>query len=285
MLVFDKNPDIIAISETLPKNCSYQPQPSEFNLAGYEFFSNMNSGAERGVALYIKSSLKPLEVKVLENKTKEAVWAQIRLCNSDTLLVGSVYRSPNSSITNNENFNSMLQQANSLNYSHVLIMGDCNRKEINWEDQTTSCSENHEAFKFLESYRDSYLFQHCRSPTHYRNDQTPNVLDLIFTNEEGMINEIHYCAPVGKSHHLSLWFQFRCYKVCEANDTPSYVYDKGDYNSIRDELKNINWESELRDKNTEESWCHFKVLINRLVEKHILRKNTKAITDQENHYG
>ena len=32
----------------------------------------------------------------------------------------------------------------------------------------------------------------------------------------------------------------------------------------------------MRDKNTEESWCHFKVLINRLVEKHIPKKKFKS---------
>ena len=155
-------------------------------------------------------------------------------------------------------------------------MGDCNRKEIDWNLTSTTCTETHEAYKFLEAVRDSYLVQHCREPTHFRGQQTANVLDLVFTNEENMITEIHYCAPVGKSHHVTLWFQFRCYKPSNDSSVTNFLYNKGDFDKIRTELNNIDWETELRDKNTQDSWNNIKTKVQSLVDNHIPKYKRKT---------
>ena len=183
-----------------------------------------------------------------------------------------MYRSPSSTPENNEQFNNMLRKSTTLQYSHVLIMGDCNRKEINWDDTSTNCTEQHEASKFLEAFRDSYLYQHCRKPTHFRGDQTANILDLVLTNEEDMIDEIHFCAPVGKSHHTTLWFLFKCYKLVEENNAPSYIYDKGNFDEIRKELGTTDWDTELKEKNTKETWECIKQRVLKLIDTHIPKK-------------
>ena len=58
----------------------------------------------------------------------------------------------------------------------------------------------------MDSARDAFLTQHVTEPTHYRGNNTPNTLDLIFTNEEGMSEQLKYLAPVGSSHHSLLKF-------------------------------------------------------------------------------
>ena len=60
----------VAISEILPKNCK-NPQASEFNIQDYDFFSNMGEKPDRGVGLYIKLTLKPLEVKIDDKGTEQ----------------------------------------------------------------------------------------------------------------------------------------------------------------------------------------------------------------------
>ena len=44
-------------------------------------------------------------------------------------------------------------------------------------------------------------------PTRVRHGQEPSVLDLVLTNEEGMIENIEYGNPLGKSDHLVLTFE------------------------------------------------------------------------------
>ena len=54
------------------------------------------------------------------------------------------------------------------------------------------------ATRFLETLHDAYLHQHVMLPTHYRGTQNPNILDIIITNQEGMISQMALSAPIGK---------------------------------------------------------------------------------------
>ena len=48
-------------------------------------------------------------------------------------------------------------------------------------------------------------------PTGFRDGQEPSTLDLVFTNEENMVNNISYSPGLGSSDHLIITFQFICY--------------------------------------------------------------------------
>jgi hypothetical protein len=52
--------------------------------------------------------------------------------------------------------------------------------------------------------RDTYLSQHVTKETRFRGDNQPSLLDLIFTNEEGMIDTIEHNAPLGNSDHETI---------------------------------------------------------------------------------
>ena len=47
--------------------------------------------------------------------------------------------------------------------------------------------------------------------TRIRHGQEPLILDLVITNEEGMIKDIEYLSPLGKSDHIVICFNFICY--------------------------------------------------------------------------
>ena len=90
-------------------------------------------------------------------------------------------------------------------------MGDFNLKEINWKTNDASTSENHMATLFLECIRDTYLFQHVKENTRFRENEESSLLDLVLTNEENMINNIQFLPSLGKSDHITLLFDFNCY--------------------------------------------------------------------------
>ena len=98
----------------------------------------------------------------------------------------------------------------------------------------------------MEAVRDAFLFQHVADPTHYRGDQTPNTLDLIFTNEDKMVKELRHTAPLGKSHHQVLHFQYTCYLKAPVSGSERYAYAKGDYDSLCEGIKAHDWEEEMR---------------------------------------
>ena len=95
--------------------------------------------------------------------------------------------------------------------SHILILGDFNFNENNWENNSCNTNETRPAYNFLESIRDCHLFQHVKKPTRFRMGQEPSIVDLVFTNEENMIDNISYLPGLGKTDHLVLCFDFHCY--------------------------------------------------------------------------
>lgn len=90
----DEGYDIIAITEVYPKNCRVLPGEAELHLQGYELFINDTPGMKRGITLYIKQNLMAKEIKTED--FQESVWAKIKMSGKDILLVGCIYKSPNS---------------------------------------------------------------------------------------------------------------------------------------------------------------------------------------------
>lgn len=102
-------------------------------------------------------------------------------------------------------------------YSHKLVIGDFNFRDIDWTNICTHVSEEHIATQFLECVRDTYFFQHVKQPTRIREGNEPTVLDLIFSNEEEMVSNLNYLPGLGRSDHLVLAFKFNCYNIQEPN--------------------------------------------------------------------
>ena len=88
----------------------------------------------------------------------------------------------------------------------MLIAGDFIYPEIDWEDVHSHEPENHRSHTFIKTLQDLFLYQHITEHTHYRVGQNPSLLDLIMTNEEGMVNTIQYLSPLGKSDHICILF-------------------------------------------------------------------------------
>ena len=91
-------PDIILISEMLPKAPNVAMSLSLFALPGYALYLNFdpeNSNSDiRGVGIFVNKRLKANQVSFNPTAFMDQVWISIRLQGSDTLLVGCIYHSP-----------------------------------------------------------------------------------------------------------------------------------------------------------------------------------------------
>ena len=96
-------PDIMAITELYPKSGH-----SNFNLSipGYKTIQNNPKIHQRGVCILVNSNIPAYKDDILSSTLfSESVWCRIPLTGNDCLLVGVIYRSPNSdSINNNHMF-------------------------------------------------------------------------------------------------------------------------------------------------------------------------------------
>ena len=275
-LAADREPDIICVTEILPKNSTSDVQQSEFCLDGYNCFTNIGKqNSKRGVAIYVKKSLKSTSI---DNDPSfiESTWCEVSINdNTEKLVIAGVYRSPNSTNENNLALNKAILER-TVNQKYVLIMGDFNHPEIKWNGSNgrTHVDENHKAYRFLDTVRDAFLFQHVIEPTHFRGLQTPNTLDLILTVEEGMVSNLIHHAPIGKSHHAVLSFDFICHtdSNINANTEIQYNYTKGDYESIKQKFENIDWKNRLMSKNLDEAWYLLESELKSSVENHVPSK-------------
>ena len=140
-------------------------------------------------------------------------------------------------------------------------MGDFNYPHIDWVDDSKICEKaSRTENQFLESIRDAFLTQHILEPTRYRVNQVPHLLDLIFTNEDEMVNNYDVKDPLGKSDHCLITFTYQCQTPVTGQSGKSFLYEKGKYQKLRGMLQD-DWETKFVNFYAEESW---ELLISRL---------------------
>lgn len=267
--------DIAIVTEIKPKNRSTETTTCELTIQGYDLFSNLENDG-RGIAIYITNALSS-QVHQLQINTnfKENIWLSVHLKGQDSLTLGVIYRSPSSSHENNTDLVSMLKEICNTNPSHLLITGDFNYPDMNWELGTQTVKSDNNLQAFLDTLQDNYLNQHVSQPTRHRSGQHQNILDLIITNEENMITHIDYNPGLGLSDHACLEFDLNVYTSIKPQPDAKYRYHKGDYDGMNTYLSNINWEEELSKISTEESWCKFEAILNEATLTYIPKTKPK----------
>jgi hypothetical protein len=169
----------------------------------------------------------------------EHICLKIPLASNETLTVLGIYKSPHTPEDNENELFNLLKKVSNCNL-HLLITGDFNYRGINWEEWVAyeNISTNE---KFLECIRNCFLFQHVKNATRARGDQRPSTLDLVFTNEENMVSNLEIDSPLGSSDHACIKFEFICRRIKTYHTRKIYLYDRGNYTLLRQELQSTNW--------------------------------------------
>ena len=91
----------------------------------------------------------------------------------------------------------------------------------------SACAQHSQLF--LDTLCDLFLYQHVPQPTRYRCDTTPHTLDLVISNEEGMVDNMRYLPGLGNSDHICIYLDFICYLGVTNYETPKYNLHHADY--------------------------------------------------------
>ena len=76
-------------------------QNVELQIKGYNLYCSRVEKNSRGVIIYVKEVIRSDQNLVLTNyEFNESVWVNIYLQNERKILIGGIYRSPNSSLEN-----------------------------------------------------------------------------------------------------------------------------------------------------------------------------------------
>ena len=127
-LIVEINPDIICLTEILPKLKGIDFNPCEYDIPGYQAFYGPHRKIE--TAIYVKMQLKSSskEEPLIFHEFEELVWAEVRLKDKGKLLLGCIYHSPNTDEENNNKLLEMLEVVQLLRPTHLLLVGDFNCK-------------------------------------------------------------------------------------------------------------------------------------------------------------
>ena len=160
---------------------------------------------------------------------------KIRFDSNRILNIGAVYRSPTSTADNDQNLLNLINKLSKSNGEELLIIGDFNYRNINWNTNTLGMNNTASEENFLNCIRSNLLTQHITSPTRARGSDTPSLLDLVISNYN-FIENIHNLSPIGKSDHSVLHI------VCDFNfeyiPRPRLNFNKGDYDGLRTFISN-----------------------------------------------
>ena len=259
-----EKPLIVAISEVKIKNSAKRFSEEDYIIPDYTLHPlNLDNDIGRGIAVYTHRSIEKSVTQIsLDESFNEVCALEVRLRAGDLLLFCCYYRSPTpteNSISNNEKLIRLFQKIGKKDYSHRCLLGDFNFKDINWLSGTTPLGEQSIEARFIESVRDSYLYQHITEPTRSRGNDNPSLIDLAFSDEEMQISDIQHHPPLGKSDHSVIILNYHCY-LDYSKPKETYIYSNGDYDAMREHLKESNWSStfteviETKEKTCDELW-------------------------------
>ena len=250
------NVDVIGVTESW---ATPQILDSELSLPGFHMFRNDRKSDNRGggVLLYVHEKFKPVEFTPVTS-FQDNVWCQI-----GDLFIGVCYRSANYAIVGDDNDDKLLQMIRNTSNKNVILMGDFNYPEIDWLSQSVDSSAHNDCKMFLDVVEDCFLTQHVLEYT--RDNAT---LDLILTREPDLVSDITIGDNFSSSDHNMITFKIHYSSPRITMKSAMRNYQKGDYNSIRCHLSNIDWDS-CMSGSADECWTTLKDLLLYLEEKFV----------------
>lgn len=229
VFINEKKPDVIIGTETWLKP---EVNDSELFLDGYTIYRQdreYKSGG--GVLLAVKQTL--ISQRITTEINTEAVFCKIQNGNKPPLIVGSVYRPPNSPPnTNSELCQTIHNIVSKHKNASFLIGGDFNLPDISWKGGAFHCKHNTNETNelFLETTLDLGLHQVVNE-----NTREKATLDLLFTNEPDLIQNVH--VEPGLSDHEIVMVEYKTNPTKRKKEKRTIlIWKKADTENMKKEI-------------------------------------------------
>ena len=91
----------------------------------------------------------------------------------------------------------MMSSLNYENFARIVVMGDFNYTDTDWSLWTSGAPGDHSSYEFIEAVRDRFMYQNVTFNPRLRENQSPSMLDLVFSSDELLVNSINRLSPLG----------------------------------------------------------------------------------------
>ncbi|BHF74856.1 hypothetical protein SprV_0501794400 [Sparganum proliferum] len=256
-------PDVISITETW---LSASVDDREVALSGYHLFRKDRSGRQGGgVLTYVKYGLFASEKEGQLARTTETLWLTIKTPGSQPLEILMVYRPPRN---DPQSDSSLLEELETISIRpNVMIMGDFNAPNIDWNLTSAPGSEFNFDRRLLKSVQRSHLTQHVSSPTTLREGQLANCLDLVLTKAPESVDVVNCLPPLGKSDHVVLQWEYSLFSVPDQSMVIGRNIWRGDFGQMRLDMRRRDWKPALTGCVLKD-WLELKAVLNELITRY-----------------
>ena len=237
------------------------------SIGGYELAARRDRndterGRGGGILLYAK---KNINLVVEEDKTdfNQCVTVNIKFLDKN-VKIHVIYRSPNSSISNDEALAKWVKEMHGQN----VLIGDFNFPDIDW----STGSAGGKGREFYDATAEVFLQQYVQEATH----RSGNILDLVLCDQEEMISEVKGEGRLGKSDHDIISFTLRVRSNKLASQRMTMNFRKANFEEMRKRMREMDWRNILREKDVNEMWISIRGCIERLMTELIPMKRVKT---------
>ena len=155
----------------------------------------------------------------------------------------------------------------------LVLMGDFNHPDINWEDHTTRQVQSR---RFLQSIDDNFLNQVVEEPT-----RKGALLDRVLTNKEGMVEDVKVGCRLCCSDHEMGEFMILRGGSRAISRIKTLDFRRAKFGLFNELLGGIPWATVLEGRGVQECWSLFKHYFLHAQERCILLRKKSSKRRQE----
>ena len=257
-----EQPEVMIICETKWKDEWGVP---EIGMDDYDIWmKNRRDKGGGGVMIWTKKALRLVRVEIKDNKS-EIVKVVVRKRKGGVMSYVGVYIPPLTTAWTRDEHERMLKdtieelEEIASREKDVLIIGDFNCKQINWE--TRSCIGEQESWgqRLLNWAEENLLTQWIDCDTRFRGRDTPSRLDLLFTSDEEAIERVICECPLGRSDHIlmEVTLKINIEVGNEEYKLERYRYNKADFEGLRKYFEEADWNRFDNEDDLHRKWNEF----------------------------
>ena len=124
--------------------------------------------------------------------------------------------------------------------------------------------------QFLFLIQDSCLTHHVLEPT-----RGENVLDIVFSSQKELVDNVKIHEPLGNSDHNQIHFDINVKSENKNKKTYRRKFHKGNYKDMRKYLAKLDWNNMLMNKTAIEYWNILKYEIESIIDTFVPLKKTR----------
>ena len=204
IFVREHNPDVIMGTESWLSPDVYDAEVFPPNYVTYRKDRIDRLGG--GVFISVRDNLTSYKEDWNSDGNCEAIWCHVVDRSKKNYLLGCFYDPPDDCDLALSAFLDVLEERVRVPNQRILIGGDFNLPDINWNDMTSKRGGRYQNKNqiLLNALNNFGLEQMVTAPTRIA-DNTSSILDLIISNTPQFVSKVNNC--IGISDHLAITFE------------------------------------------------------------------------------